>query len=103
MLAWNGLLTLVAVKIDPFFILFAPFAGYFISYFAVPLVTGFMLWRTFREEGQETPPSRAKQRRRALILVFLFACAFLGARAEIFLLYGRDGQLRIFQVGPGHS
>jgi hypothetical protein len=78
MLAWNAPTALAAFKFYDWAVaalLVLNFAGYFLAPSALSVVSGLMLSRTLADEEKEPPPSRVNYRRKALVLVFFFACA----------------------------
>jgi hypothetical protein len=70
----------------------------FMVFCAAPFVSGRMLWRTLRhDEERKHPSNRAKQLLRILLLLFVFAWAFLNVRTYVLFIAG-DHYLRIVCV-----
>jgi len=70
----------------------------FIGFCAAPFVSGYLLWRTlWHKDERECPSNRAKQRRRAVLPLFVFVCAFVVLRYVVLFLWG-SGVLHILKL-----
>jgi len=79
---WNDLLQLYPVGILVAVISFVVFC-------VAPFVSGRMLWRTLRREDERKYPSnRARQHLGTLLLLFVFAWAFLSVRTFVLFVAG---------------
>jgi hypothetical protein len=63
-----------------------PVVNSMLAPFAVPFVSGFMLWLAVRRGDELKRASAARRQIRVVLLVLIFAWAFLSLRQELFAL-----------------